>query len=187
MGYGNGGGYNRGGGFNRGGNGGGGRGTFQAKPGAGTLFYKNDKRGSQTAPAWDGYWIADRVIQPGEKIKLVGWEKDGPTGPMINLKEGRPAQQPAPGYNDGGQYQGQPPQQGGYQAPARGGYATGSPSRQGYQAAPTPGAYAGGGYNGQPARTYPPAGQAPAAAPAPAPTQPPMQHPAPQAEEDLPF
>ncbi len=208
MGYGNGG-Y-RGGGFG-GGNGGGGGGKFEPKPGSGTLFVKSDKRNSQ-APDYDGYFIPDRDIRAGEKIKLVGWDKQGRGAPMITLKFGRDRQD-APGYNNGGQggYQGNgggygggqpqggygggypqqpPPQaQGGYGHPS---YGQGPQGRYNAPSQPAPGSYQGGGYGGQPVQTYqPPAGQQPpvggpppSAGPAPAagPT-----YPQPPPDDDLPF
>jgi hypothetical protein len=72
---------------------------FEPKPGTGTLFVKGQKRGNQS-PDYDGYFIADRVIQPGEKIKLVGWDKQSGQGNMITLKVGREPQN-APGFNGG--------------------------------------------------------------------------------------
>jgi hypothetical protein len=192
--------YGRGG-YGGGGGGGGGRGKFEPQPGSGTLFVKSDKR-NQQAPDYDGYFIPDRDIRAGEKIKLVGWDKQGRGAPMITLKFGR-ERQDAPGYNDGG-YQGQP--QSGYQQPPQGGYGPGPgqyggpPNNPSYGQGPqggyrppqggqNPGAYQGGGYGGMPARTYQsPQGQPPAAGPGPGPgpTTSPIGLP-PQAEDDLPF
>lgn len=190
MGYGNGG---YGGGQSRGGFGGGGvRGKFEPKPGSGTLFVKKDKR-NQNAPDYDGYFIPDRDIRAGEKIKLVGWDKSTNSGHMITLKLGL-ERQDAPGYERGGQQGGYQPPQGGYQPPQQqsgynrgysgpqGGY---PPPQQGYQSPQPPqGSYQGGGYGGQPLRTgQAPAGQAPAAA-----NQPPApSFPQPPADEGLPF
>lgn len=194
MGYGRGG---YGGGGYGGGNGGG---KFEPKPGSGTLFVKSDKR-NQTAPDYDGYFIPDRDIRAGEKIKLVGWDKHGRGAPMITLKFGR-ERQDAPGYNNGGQggYQGNggdyppngwygggyaPPPQGGYGQPS---YAQGPQGR--YQAPPqhAPGSYQGGGYGGQPVQTYPAAGQPPVGGPPQAAAPAPQNHPAPPPEDDdLPF
>lgn len=165
----------------RGGNGGK---KFEPKPGEGTLFVKAEKR-SQTSPNYDGYFIADRDIRAGEKIKLVGWDKPGNSGHKINLKVGREPQN-APGFDQqsgyqpqqqyGGQFSRGPvaPQQGRYQPPAQ------------HQ----PGAYQGGGYGVQPLQTYPPAQQAPGQVTAPAtqpqaPSQPNYALPAPG--PDLPF
>lgn len=195
----------QGGGQSRGGFGrGGARGSFVPKPGSGTLFVKSDKR-NQQAPDYDGYFITDRDIRAGEKIKLVGWDKQGSGAPMITLKFGRDRQD-APGYNEGGQQGGynggyQPPQQG-YNQPPQGGYNQGPqggyPPAQGYRPPqggyqppqPPPGAYQGGGYGGQPVQTYqPPAGQAPQgagqAAPPAAAAGP--NYPQPPADDDLPF
>lgn len=202
MGYGN-----RGNSGFGGGNGGGGRG-FEPKPGQGTLFIKNDKR-TQQAPDYDGYFIFDRDIQAGEKVKLVGWDKSGRTGNMITLKLGRDRQD-APGYNEGGHggqggWGNNQPPQGGYQ-PMQGGQGNGyrpGPQQGGYQPPPQnygprggyqppqnppAGAYQGGGYGGQPAQTYQPpaAGSTPAPGGAgPLPMQP--TYPAPPPEDDLPF
>lgn len=209
MGYNQGGyrGGNGGGGF-RGGNGGGG-GNFQPKPGSGTLFVKNDKS-KQSSPDYDGYFIVEFDVRAGEKIKLVGWDKDGPKGHMINLKMGR-ERQGAPGFGQGGQgsYRGQqggyqqPPQnQGGYrQAPQQDrGYNNPNPTygnRGGYQQPPsgqqTPGAYQGGGYGGQPAQTYQPPAATQLPTPGPVGATPPPAAGAPNyafpppADTDLPF
>jgi hypothetical protein len=202
------GGYNGGGqargGFGRGGGRGG---KFEPRPGSGTLFVKSDKR-NQQAPDYDGYFIPDRDIRAGEKIKLVGWDKQGSGAPMITLKFGRDRQD-APGYNEGGNGNGYQPQQNGYQQPPQGGYGPGpgynnggyqgqpqgyqQPPQGGYRPAPAPGSYQGGGYGGQPVQTYqPPAGQPPvgqtppnAAAAAPAPAGPVYSQPPP--DDELPF
>lgn len=206
-------GYNRGnspgggngGGYNRGGGNGGQK--FQPQPGSGTLFVKTQKR-TATGPDYDGYFIADRLIQPGEKIKLVGWDKDTGQGHMINLKAGREQQQDGNGgFQQGppGGFQGGAPQQGygngpqnyGGQAPQQG-YNQPNPTygngRGGYQAPAgqhQPGAYQGGGYGGQPAQTYP--HQQPMRdEPPPAQTPPPAAQgnfafPPPAPNDDLPF
>jgi hypothetical protein len=179
------------GGFGRGGSGG----KYEPKPGSGTLFVKSDKR-NQASPDYDGYFIPDRNIQAGEKIKLVGWDKQGSGAPMITLKLGR-ERQDAPGYENGqgGGYgqpqQGfQPPQQGGYRGAPQQGYGNGPQNyggqapQQGYrQPPPAAGSYQGGGYGGQPLQTYtPPAGQAPAPAAPAAPA-----YPQPPPDDTLPF
>lgn len=133
---------------------------FEPKPGSGTLFIKNDKRSAQ-APDYDGYFIFDRDVRAGEKVKLVGWDKQGRTGNMITLKVGKDRQD-APGYNQGGYLQ-SAPQNNGYQQP---------PPQGRYQAPPQGqlGSYQGGGYGGQPAQSYqPPQGgyAPPAGAPPP--------------------
>ena len=165
MGYGRGG---YGGGGYGGGNGGG---KFEPKPGSGTLFVKSDKRNGQ-APDYDGYFIPDRDIRAGEKIKLVGWDKQGRGAPMITLKLGRERQRGyqgnGGGYPPNGGYGGgyAPPPQGGYGQPS---YGQGPQGRYQAPPQPAPGSYQGGGYGGQPVRTTPPAGPQPPAGEAPPP------------------
>ncbi len=129
-------------GYNNGGYSGGNRPKFEPKPGSGSLFPKQQKK-SQNDPDWDGYFIADRAIQAGEKIKLVGWDKSSNQGSFITLKPGR-EQQPQQGG-----YQGQQGQ-GGYQQPQQGGYRQ-APSQQ-YQ---NPnGNFNQGGYSQPPQQGY---------------------------------
>lgn len=174
MGYQNRGGYGGGGGY-RGGNGGGGGGGFTPKPGSGTLFFKQDKRNNSN-PDYDGYFIVEFDVRAGEKIKLVGWDKQTAKGPMINLKMGR-ERQDAPGYDNGGQggYQQPPPQNRVYQAPLQ----------------IQPGSYHGGAPAGQPAQTYQPPAAGPHPGPAGAPPAAGVPGPKytfpPPAEGDLPF
>ncbi len=74
-------------------------GKFEPKQGQGTLFVKGQKK-LATSPDYDGYFIADRPIAVGEKIKLVGWDKSTANGAMITLKIGRD-QQEMPQANQG--------------------------------------------------------------------------------------
>jgi hypothetical protein len=58
--------------------------AYEQQPGNGVLFSNNDKK-SPKAPDWNGNFMADRAYQPGEIIKLSGWNKRSNYGELISI------------------------------------------------------------------------------------------------------
>jgi len=77
------------------------RGKYENKPGEGVLFGVKEKR-HEKGPDFEGFYIVDEELKPGDQIKLSSWKKTSAYGEFFTLRVNR--YQPKPprevGFDD---------------------------------------------------------------------------------------